>query len=218
MKTILSSAIILSLTMGATIAIADSTSTNKRADRFAEKFDVNQDGVISGDEVQFVLAEKFANADADGNGSLTQEEMSAARELRHQERAAEHFTNLDADSSGSLTQEEMSADRRGKRHSKRVTKRFAKLDTDSNGLLTVEEFQAGKLTVGKRGDKAERMFSRMDLDGDGLLSSIELNTPLLEKIESMDTDQNGIISAEELSNASFGHRRGGKHRGKRNDR
>ena len=213
MKTILSTAIILSLTIGTTAVIAGSATTSERAAHFAEKFDVNQDGVISGDEVQFVLAEKFTTADTDGDGSLTQEEMSVVHELRHQERAAEHFANLDADSSGSLTLEEMSTGRHGKRHPERMAEHFTELDTDSNGSLTVAEFQAGKPS-GKRGNKAERMFSRMDLDGNGLLSSIEINTPLLEKIDNMDTDQDGTVSAEELSNASFGHRHGGKHRGK----
>ncbi len=41
--------------------------------------------------MKFVLAEKFATADVNVDGLLTQDEMSAARERHHQERAAEHF-------------------------------------------------------------------------------------------------------------------------------
>ncbi len=81
MKTImsLSSAIVLSLTMGTAVA-------TDRANRLVEEFDVNQDGSISGNEVQFVLTEKFTAADTDGDGLLTQDEISVAHKLRHQYR------------------------------------------------------------------------------------------------------------------------------------
>jgi len=227
MKTIttLSSAIALSLMMGTAVA-------TDRANRLLEKFDVNQDGSISGDEVQFVLTEKFTTADADGDGLLTQDEMSTAHEQRHQERAAKRFVVLDTDKNGSLSTEEFQAGKPpgGKHgcgpkrkfsrhetsttHQERAAERFAKLDTDGNGSLSVEEFQAGKKPPmspfgGKRGGGSEQMFSRLDLDGDDKLSSLEINTPLLEKFERLDTNQNGVLSAEELSQIPFG--RGGRH-------
>ena len=241
MKTImtLSNAIALSLTMGTAIAATESTvesdvtsTTTNKANRLLEKFDVNQDGSISGDEVQFVLAKKFTTADANADGLLTQDEMLAAREQLHQERAAKRFAKLDTDENGSLSVEEFQAGKppagkhcggskrkfsrhetsatREQHHQERAAKRFAKLDTDENGSLSVEEFQAGKPPAGKHGSRSERKFSRLDMDGDGMLSSIEINAPLVKKFERLDTDQDGVISAEELSQIPFGHR-GGKH-------
>ncbi len=229
MKTImtLSSAIALSLTMGAAVA-------TDRTNRLLEEFDVNQDGSISGEEVQLVLTEKFTAADADGNSLLTQDEMSTAHEQHHQERAAEHFSELDTDENGSLSVEEFQAGKppvgrhcggskpmfsqdetsetREQLHQERAAEHFAELDTDENGSLSVEEFQAGKPPAGKHGSRSERKFSRLDLDGDGMLSSIEINALLLQKFERLDTNQDGVISSEELTQMSFGHRGGRHHR------
>lgn len=221
----LSSAIALSLAMGTAIA-------TDRTNRMLEKFDVNQDGLISGDEVQFVLAEKFTAADTDSDGLLTLDEMSAAHEQRHQERVAEHFAELDTDENGFVSLEEFQAGKpqagrhgadskpkfsgeetsatRQQLHQERVAEHFADLDTDANGSLTVEEFQAGKPPFRKHGNRTEQMFSRLDLDEDGMLSSIEMNTPLVEKFERLDSNQDGVISEEELSQMPFRHR-GGKH-------
>ncbi len=226
MKTImtLSSAIALSLTMGTAVA-------TDRANRLLEEFDVNQDGSISGDEVQSVLTEKFTAADADGDGLLTQDEMSTAHEQRHQERAAKHFAQLDTDENGSVSVEEFQAGKppggrhcggskpmfsqdetsetREQLHQERAAEHFAELDTDGSGSLSVEEFQAGKPPARKHGSRSERKFSWLDQDGDGMLSSIEMNAPLVEKFKRLDTDQNWVISAEELAQIPFGH--GGKH-------
>jgi len=223
--TTLSSAIVFSLTMGT--AIAETNMTN----RLLERFDVNQDGSISGDEVQFVLDEKFTTADKNKDGFLTQEEMSTAHEQHHQERAAEHFAEFDTDKSGSLSVEEFQAGKspggkhcgkskrrssrdeisesREQRHQKRATRRFAWLDTDGNNSLSIEEFQAGKPPAGKR---PKRKFSRFDLDGDGMLSRTEANAPKIKKFERLDTNQDGVITAEELSQAPSRHRGGRHHR------
>ncbi|EDN71393.1 EF hand domain protein [Beggiatoa sp. PS] len=233
MKTIitLSSAIALSLAMGTAIA-------NDRTNRMLEEFDVNQDDSISGDEVQFVLAEKFTAADTNSDGLLTLDEMSAAHEQHHQERAAEHFAELDADENGSISLEEFQAGKppagrhggaskpmfsgeetsttRQQLHQERAAEHFAELDTDANDSLTVEEFQAGKPPVGEHGNRTEQMFSQLDLDEDGMLSSVEMNAPLVEKFERLDSNQDGVISSDELEQQPpfFGNR-GGKHHGRR---
>ena len=63
----------------------------------------------------------------------------------------------------------------------------------------------------KRGDKAEQMFSRLDQDGDGLVSSTEMNTPVVKMFERLDTNGDGVISSEEMNQTPFGHRGGGRH-------
>lgn len=175
MKTImtLSSAVILTLSMGT--AIADHTN---KATHMLDQFDLNEDGSISGEEVQSVLDEKFATADTNTDGLLTQEEITVAHQQEHQERAAS---------------------------------RFAELDTDGNGSLSLEEFQAGKqVDETKYADKSERMLSRLDANGDGMLSSLEMNSPLVDRFTNMDTDGDGVISTEELNQTPARHGRGGR--------
>ncbi len=65
---------------------------------------------------------------------------------------------------------------------------------------------------GKRGGGLVKMFSRLDMDGDGMLSHIEINALLLQKFERLDTNQDGVISSEELTQMSFGHRGNRHHR------
>ncbi|OAD22434.1 EF hand domain protein [Candidatus Thiomargarita nelsonii] len=162
MKTIvtLSSAIALSLSLG---AVADN------GNRLA-KFDVNQDGSITRDEVQIVLNERFTTADTDGDGFLSLDEMSAAYKQRKQQRAAEHF---------------------------------AEMDSNKDGSLSLAEFQASQSLKFYRGRKhrstPEQRFSRLDQDGDGLLSDTELARVSLRIFGRWDSNQDDVISAEELS-------------------
>ena len=69
---------------GATFASADCGECGKKADcprksakidRMFEKKDANSDGIISKAEFMAHSEEKFAKMDADGNGSLTTEEV-----------------------------------------------------------------------------------------------------------------------------------------------
>ncbi len=161
MKTIitLSSAVVLSLTMGTAIA-----ETNK-ANRFLDQFDVNQDGSISGEEVQSVLDKKFTAADTNTDGLLTQEEITVAHELEHKERAAKHFAELDTDGNGSLSLEEFQAGKPPAEHGDRSEGMLSRLDLDGDGMLSSIEMNSPLV------DK----FTHMDTNGDGVISTEELN-------------------------------------------
>ncbi|WP_069472016.1 EF-hand domain-containing protein [Candidatus Marithrix sp. Canyon 246] len=161
MKTImLSSAVVLSLTMGTAIAEPN------MANRLLEQFDVNQDGSISGEEVQSVLDQKFTTADTNTDGLLTQEEITVAHELEHQERAAKRFAELDTDGSGSLSLDEFQAGKPpADKHGGRSEGMFSRLDLDGDGMLSSLEKNAPLV------DK----FTRMDTNQDGVISTEELN-------------------------------------------
>ncbi len=162
MKTImtLSSVVVLSLTMGTAIAEPN------MANRFMDQFDVNQDGSISGEEVQSVLNERFTTADTNTDGLLTQEEITVAREVEHQERSAKRFAELDTDGNGSLSLEEFQAGKppAGK-HGDRSEGMLSRLDLDGDGMLSSIEMNSPLV------DK----FTRMDTNGDGVISTEELN-------------------------------------------
>lgn len=129
---------------------------------------------------------------------------------------------LDADKDGKVSQEEFMAPRQ---------ERFTKADTDGDGLLSQEEIQAAiesfREERGPRGDHAmrggdgprgnqpmyggdgprgpnpEQMIERLDTDGDGLLSAEELaaapqNQTMFQRL---DADGDGAISEEEFQAA-----------------
>ena len=129
------------------------------------------------------------------------------------ERAQELFNSLDTGGDGNISFEEFLENGRNP---------VERLDSDEDGLVSLEEFLAGKpegRRPGRKGkgggqidrpkptaeqtaeilakmqERAMAKFEETDLDGDGLLSALEISeSTFLE----MDADRNGVLSAEEL--------------------
>ncbi len=95
---------------------------------------------------------RFERLDADGNGRIDREEFAKAGEFR--------FGKLDANGDGVITLAELEERER----SERLARRFAHMDADDSGEVTRSEYTAA-------GDK---MFERLDENGDGSLSMGEL--------------------------------------------
>lgn len=83
---------------GATFAVADCGECDKKRDcpiksaKMFDKKDANSDGVISKAEFVAYSEGKFAKIDADGNGSLTKEEVKnyrAAKKEKHKKGSAQ---------------------------------------------------------------------------------------------------------------------------------
>jgi Ca2+-binding EF-hand superfamily protein len=182
--------------------------------------ELEKDGEISRDAFRAAAETRFEAMDKDGDGFLTKEEMSAAREQMHEtfkERRgdpAERFAAMDADGDGRVTLEEMkqaAAERKGgelsERHAGWTEKFFEKADTDGDGALTLEEMQAAKQTMrdgkgeakregpkdGKRGDH----FARLDTDGDGRVSRDEFLAGADRMFERLDRNSDGKIERGE---------------------
>lgn len=106
----------------------------------------------------------FADMDADGNGSVSLEEMKA----KH----AERFAEMDADNSGEVSLEEMQAhheDKGNKRkggHGNRMAIMFRGLDADGSGGISAAEMAAMH--------DLDARFGELDSNGDGALSEDEL--------------------------------------------
>lgn len=110
---------------------------------------------------------------------------------------------------------------------------LANLDTDGDNAISLDEFLSGRPSGGPRGrggpggnndaepseeqiaNRQERMqqrateqFSELDLDGDGLLSTLEFQEATFLR---MDSDGDGVLSADELRRRGPGGpgRRGG---------
>ena len=201
----LSSAIALALTVSTTIAAPN------MGNKLVEKFDVNQDGEITKAEVLQVHGERFATADADGDGFLTSDEMAVAREQRRQERMEARFAELDTNENGSLSLEEFQAGMPSARYrEERKEAHFAEWDTNGDGALSLEEVQAGMPSAqhrGRRGGDPENRLARLDENDDGQLSDAEMSTHLLQMFERLDTDGDDVISEEEMNQKpAFGNR------------
>lgn len=108
-----------------------------------EQWDTNADGVVTRAEAEAAAVERtrklFDSLDADKNGTLTRQEIDAAREKRHdamREQAEERFKAADTDGDGRLSKAE------AEQGMPMLAKRFDALDTDKDGALTSEELAA----------------------------------------------------------------------------
>ena len=96
------------------------------------KFDANEDSVISKAEYMEFIDERFDNMDTDGNGIITKEDLYDSRFYTFLPELAEAvFRDSDLDKSGTITRDEMI---------KAEEMRFKIMDKDGNGELNKKEF------------------------------------------------------------------------------
>ncbi len=112
-----------------------------------ETLDVNGDGAVTMAELEQMGADRFNAADTDGSGTLTAEELMAARDAQEAERANKRLTRMierrDANNDGVLSLDEMQDDRRASRF-------FERFDADEDGTVTAEEFETARAEFGGR--------------------------------------------------------------------
>ncbi|EYD74245.1 putative calcium-binding protein EF-hand domain protein [Rubellimicrobium mesophilum DSM 19309] len=99
-------------------------------------------------------------ADTDGDGAVTQEEVTAQRQAR-----------FEADGNDGLSAKELLAMEDAMREEARAAaaaQRVAQADDDGDGLLQVAEIEA-------RTPQIAPLFDRLDTDGDGAISQAELD-------------------------------------------
>ena len=117
-----------------------------------EKMDTNADGAISKDEIDANRAERFYEADVNGDNLVSPEEFAtfseAERERRMQERQERRFSRLDSDGDGLITAEEHAA-----AADERVDRMFARMDTDSDGVISEAEREAAREMMSERRGK-----------------------------------------------------------------
>ncbi len=140
---------------GVTAANAQGRSEGPRAD-FSE-LDADGNGEVTIAEMQAYgkarADARFAEADTNGDGSLSAEELLAQRDSDRAERRIDRMIErMDADGNGTLERAELTRD--GEDQSERMEKRFSRLDTDESGGLSEEEMAAAKEKRG--GDRKGR--------------------------------------------------------------
>lgn len=107
--------------------------------------DADDDRAISREEFESHQADRFASADADGNGEVTMEEFSAfieAEKKRRQEmRRAHMFERLDSNGDGVIDAEETAANN---------ARMFDRMDGNGDGKLDAADRQKNKKGKGWR--------------------------------------------------------------------
>ena len=101
--------------------------------------------------------------DTDGDNLISYEEFEPPRQ-----RGRGWFEGGDTDGDGNLSREEMIAASMG-RVEGRIDAQFERFDDNEDGLLSANELD----DMRPRGPGPERLFARMDADGDGAISAEE---------------------------------------------
>lgn len=106
-----------------------------------------------------MLMEMFDGIDTDKDGKVSPAELAAHREAM--------FTASDANSDGVLSKDELAAHQTAmmaERIARRTSQMLERKDVNGDGSLSIEEMGKGPV---------ESRFSRLDGDGDGLISKEE---------------------------------------------
>lgn len=190
-----------------------------------DQFDVNKDGSLTQQEVDQVVQERFAKADAAGNGSVDLEEFKAFWLSESRDGMVRAFQRIDRDGDGAVTKEE---------YDTLADRMFSRLDRDGNG--TLEMVRGGKIGAnaddeGPDGDEAGNrrrhargdddrggrrgghrfgkgggfggpgmMFELFDTDKDGKVTRAEFDDVRGQLFASADTDASGSFGLEDFSN------------------
>ena len=177
--------------------------------RAFERYDVNKDGVITQEEVEAVIVERF-NSFAGENGVITLDDFRSAWVENSRNPMVRAFQRLDSDGDGTVTAEEFNAS---------SDAMFNRLDRDGNGELTrpgrgeragankdsAKPDQRGQRSMAKRsgsrhgGHGAQRLMDRFDTDKDGKITRAEFDQVRTTLFGNADADNNQSVSLEEFA-------------------
>lgn len=114
-------------------ALAEESSEAARFHHYMwQRFDTDDDGVISHKEFDARRQALFAEADANHDGKLNIDELKAYQDLRRQARLEARFKALDADGDGSISAAELAQP---------AERMWTRLDTDEDGAVTPDDMR-----------------------------------------------------------------------------
>jgi Ca2+-binding EF-hand superfamily protein len=192
-------------------------------EQFIKRFDKNNDGVLTKDELPPRLAAVFDRADQNGDGKLDREEVAQMLDVLRQRmkqtankagtpakspdlsrRVDEIFNRLDTNKDGKISREEAKGP---------LEKNFDVIDRNKDGFLdkmevsqVMERLNQRRLDAAKPGSNnvtapVRRLadFDALDLDADGRLSKDEVaKSPFAKQFDEMDANKDGKIDRKEF--------------------
>ncbi|MET0307187.1 MAG: ca2+ sensor protein [Sphingomonas sp.] len=126
-------------------------------------------------------------------GTLAATLLTGSAYARQDGQRRDPLARADANGDGIVTREEFLAD---------VDARFAKLDLNKDGKITPDERP-------EKGGMADRMISRADANGDGVITLEEQRAQALQRFDRIDTNHDGKIDQAERD-AAMAMMRGGR--------
>jgi len=108
-----------------------------------------------------------------------------------------HADELDADSDGIVSRAEMNAE---------VEKTFSGYDKNTDGQLSADEIQGPGGVRSAMGGFVKQHAKELDVDGDGMISKVELQNVALRMFDKADPDRDGSITPGEIKVAGSGSR------------
>ena len=149
-----------SLTASVALAGGGGKEAGEFIDREIKAMDTNGDKKLTLDEHSSGARLMFGKMDADKDGKVTAQEMTAAHEQvtggkarKSEMSAAEKIKVIDTNSDGALTEVE---------HTNGARLMFEKMDADTDGFLTRSEIMAGHAKMlhhkGEKGDKGDKPY------------------------------------------------------------
>ncbi|RKF16687.1 hypothetical protein D6850_03870 [Roseovarius spongiae] len=101
--------------------------------------DADGDGTVTREEVDSYRASRLAEVDASGDGALSIEEFDTLYREFTRSRMVDMFQHLDADGDGVISRDEMDT---------RVSRMFDRMDRDGDGALTLQQRGASRSAPG----------------------------------------------------------------------
>jgi Ca2+-binding EF-hand superfamily protein len=149
--------------MGSQFAVAEQREKGRGGhfSRFMNKFDNNNDNIVSKEEFTISMKQRFNKMDANGNGVVSQEEFQNKSISRHEYERKKIKTKSDKKNDGFLTEKENT---KNKLRFKKKGHYFHKIDKNGDGEISYEENIAS----------LERLFNRIDSNNDEMITQDEI--------------------------------------------
>jgi len=163
--------------------------------RFMSFFDINNDKMVTMDELNVSSKIRFTKMDTDNNEVISVDEFSDYIAQRRQQRRIKGFNNVDQDGNGQVSSDEYMTFKK-----QQAEERFQQLDINSDGSVSSDEFISGKhRRHGKHRGGGKRFFKKLDANADGHITRDESVIAWSNWFKRIDADHDEVVTADEVS-------------------